>query len=245
MVAVEGMVQKPGLYGLKSRSDTVMDVISRAGGMLENASTRVIFVPADAHRAERPLVDGALGPNSRTPLSVGESSTPHTGREMPDHVLPVTAHASTFSDRTVPMPSGKHGTAIVIDLSAVSHESHLDFPVRPGDVIIIPAAGQVMVKGWVRNPGAYRIVPGMTVLGAVTAAGGEMFSSSAELLRPSNTGEKIEMPVNLSNVQSGKEPDITVQSGDVVVVEKSAAGAVPYMFYEIFNKFSAGIPIIW
>jgi len=72
-----------------------------------------------------------------------------------------------------------------------------------------------------------------------------MFSSSAELLRPSNTGEKIEMPVNLSNVQSGKEPDITVQSGDVVVVEKSAAGAVPYMFYEIFNKFSAGIPIIW
>ena len=245
MVAVEGMVQKPGLYGLKSRSDTVMDVISRAGGMLENASTRVIFVPANTHSAGMPLVGVPLAASSPTSLPVRDSSAPDTGREKPERILPVSARASTFSDRPVQIPSGRQGAAIVINLSAVSHESHLDVPVRPGDVIIVPAAGQVMVKGWVQSPGAYRIVPGMTVLGAVTAAGGEMFSSSAELLRSSDTGEKIEIPVNLSNVQSGREPDVTVQSGDVVVVEKSAAGAVPYAFYEIFTKFNTGIPIMW
>ncbi len=245
MVAVEGMVQKPGLYGLTSRSDTVMDMISHAGGMLENASTRVIFVPANTHSAGRPLVGGALATSSPASLPISDSSAPATGREMPEHVLPVTAHASTFSDRPVQMPSGRQGAAIVINLGAVSHESRLDVPVRPGDVIIVPAAGQVMVKGWVQNPGAYRIVPGMTVLGAVTAAGGEMFSSSAALLRSSDTGERIEMPVSLSDVQSGREPDVTVQSGDVVVVQKSAVGAVPYMFYELFSKFNTGIPIMW
>jgi len=245
MVAVEGMVQKPGLYGLTSRSDTVMDMISHAGGMLENASTRVIFVPANTHSAGKPLVGGPLAASSPTSLPVRDSSAPSTGREMPEHVLTVTAQASTFSSHAAPRPSGGQGAAIVINLSAISHESHLDVPVRPGDVIIVPAAGEVMVKGWVQNPGAYRIVPGMTVLGAVTAAGGEMFSSSAELLRSSDTGERIEMPVNLSDVQSGKEPDVTVQSGDVVVVEKSAVGAVPYMFYELFSKFNTGIPIIW
>ncbi len=242
MVAVEGMVQKPGLYGLKSRSDTVMDVISRAGGMLENASTRVIFVPANSHDAGRPPVGAPLPPGSPASLSVRNSSGSDSGREMPEHVLPVSTHAGTFSDRPLQMPSGAQGRTIVIDLSAISHESHLDVPVRPGDVIIVPAAGQVMVKGWVQSPGAYRIVPGMTVLGAVTAAGGEMFSSSAQLLRSSDSGEKIEIPVNLSDVQSGREPDVTVQSGDVVVVEKSAVGAVPYAFYDSSASSTPGFP---
>jgi len=133
----------------------------------------------------------------------------------------------------------------VIDLTAVSHESHLDVPVRPGDVIIVPAAGQVMVKGWVQNPGAYRIVPGMTVLAAVTAAGGEMFSSSAEILRSSENGQKTETPLNLAKVQKGEEPDITVQSGDVVIVQRSVAGAVPYAVYQVFNKFSTGVPLMF
>ena len=45
-VAVVGMVQKPGLFTLTSRSDTILDMISRAGGMSDNASSRIIFVPA-------------------------------------------------------------------------------------------------------------------------------------------------------------------------------------------------------
>jgi protein involved in polysaccharide export with SLBB domain len=110
-------------------------------------------------------------------------------------------------------------------------------------VIIVPAAGEVMVKGWVQNTGAFKITPGMTVLGAVTAAGGEMFSSDAVILRAGSTAGagKIEIPVNLSAIQKGTAPDVPVQGGDVVIVKKSVAGAVPYAAYTVFQKFSTGI----
>jgi len=35
--------------------------------------------------------------------------------------------------------------------------------------------------------------------------------------------------------------DAQVQSGDVVVVEKTAAAAIPYFAYQIFNKFGTGL----
>ena len=43
---------------------------------------------------------------------------------------------------------------------------------RAGDVIIVPAAGDVTVQGWVEKPGAYSISPGLTVLGAIAATVG-------------------------------------------------------------------------
>ena len=98
-----------------------------------------------------------------------------------------------------------------------------------------------MVQGWVRTPGAYRITSGMTVLGAVTAAGGQMFSSSATLLRAGSGGNKVEFPVDLSAVESAKGPDVQVQSGDVVLVNRSAAGAVPYMFYSLYSHFGTAV----
>ena len=45
-VAVVGMVNRPGLYSLNSRSDTILDLIGRAGGMNERASNVVMLVPA-------------------------------------------------------------------------------------------------------------------------------------------------------------------------------------------------------
>ena len=45
-VAVLGSVKNPGRYMLASRSDTIMTMISRAGGMTEEAASRIILVPA-------------------------------------------------------------------------------------------------------------------------------------------------------------------------------------------------------
>ncbi|MBV8772141.1 MAG: hypothetical protein JO166_07415 [Deltaproteobacteria bacterium] len=114
---------------------------------------------------------------------------------------------------------------------------------RPGDLIIVPARGQVLVQGWVPNPGAYQITSGMTALGAVTAAGGQLFTSSAMVLRAGPAGEKIKLPVNLSKVESGQASDVQVQSGDVVIVERSVAGAVPYTLYFLLSRFGIGLPI--
>jgi protein involved in polysaccharide export with SLBB domain len=114
-------------------------------------------------------------------------------------------------------------------------------PARPGDVLIVPSAGEVTVGGWVQNPGAYKVTPGMTALSAIAAAGGAMFSSSAQVLRTGNSGERLSIPVNIPAVQKGAQGDVSMQSGDVVMVDKSAAGAIPYAAYELFSKFGSGL----
>src|SRR5712692_2124135 len=46
-VAVIGAVEKPGLYSLASGADTILDMISLAGGMKEEAAPRIYFIPAE------------------------------------------------------------------------------------------------------------------------------------------------------------------------------------------------------
>jgi protein involved in polysaccharide export with SLBB domain len=129
---------------------------------------------------------------------------------------------------------------IIIDLSKPAMASCLDTPARPGDVVVVPAAGQVGVYGWVDKPGSFNITPGMTALGAITAAGGAMFSSNVEVKRTVR-GTRESIPVDLSKVEKGEEPDVPIQAGDVVVVKASAGGAVPYAAYTLFNKLGAGL----
>jgi hypothetical protein len=80
----------------------------------------------------------------------------------------------------------------------------------------------------------------MTVLGAVSAAGGASFSTSAELLRSDSAGKHVTEQFNLSDLASGTETDVPVQSGDVVIVQPSIAGAIPYTLLQIFNRFGGG-----
>ena len=87
----------------------------------------------------------------------------------------------------------------------------------------------------------------VALLGAVSAAGGATFSWTAALLRTDAEGIQSTTEYSLTQLQKGQAADVPVQSGDVVVVEKSALGAVPYTFYEIFQHMGAGmgIPLVF
>jgi polysaccharide biosynthesis/export protein len=245
-VAVVGMINKPGLYSLNSRSDTVLDLIGRAGGMNERASNVVMLVPAP------PSSGGKIPSNVRADfrdsdqgnLSEGAAVTDHLGVQIPTSAQgPEKAIAPDRQDisRTSYSPVPKGADSVSINLTSLTRGSRDDIPVRPGDVIIVPPSGSVLVQGWVRTPGAYPITPGLTSYGAITAAGGAMFSSTARLLRIAHSGERTEFKFDIAKIEHGEQQDIPVQSGDVVVVNKSATGAVPYGFYEIFEHFGTGI----
>jgi protein involved in polysaccharide export with SLBB domain len=83
----------------------------------------------------------------------------------------------------------------------------------------------------------------MTAMGSIAAAGGALFSSTATLLREQSDGSKIQVPLNLSKIKSGAQSDVQVQGGDIVVVERSALGAVPYSGYFIMQHLGIGLPI--
>lgn len=248
-VAVMGMVQKPGLYSLDSPDETVVDIIGRAGGITDRGANRVLLIPAgepavDAKRtidagpdeASHSLEDGGRKVAARVTQSNQENAVMPQG---PVHVASTEDRVSRFQSDSYSEAQRQRG--ILIDISGTSEPEVLTLPARPGDLVIVPAAGEVMVQGWVRNPGAFTITPNMTALGAITAAGGEMFSSSAELLRTEQGHHQVDVRLDLGKIRKRTAEDPLIQSGDIVIVNRSAAGAVPYLAYLLFDKLGGGV----
>ena len=253
-VAVLGMVRKPGLYTIAGRADTIQDMIGRAGGMTADASSRILFIPATSSSNPDDLTKTAREISQATGLD-------DSGVEPKAAVLSPTADPLEASEAPEvaegPGQEGQKGSAlssislrsrikedpISIDVAGTTGAGELDLPVRPGDLLIVPAAGEVIVDGWVKNPGAYKISNGMTALAAVSAAGGAMFSSTAEVLRTDPNSVKTAFSLDLSKVKSGEQPDVLLQASDIVLVQKSVLGAVPYSFYELFQKFGTGLMV--
>lgn len=254
-VAVLGMVRKPGLYTIASRADTIQDMIGRAGGMTENASSRILFIPATSSSNPGDLTKTALEISQATGLddSAVQPKAAVSGREAD----PLEASQTSETAEEPRKEGSKDSTflstslrsrrleedPISIDVAGRNGAGKLDMRVRPGDLLIVPAAGEVMVDGWVKNPGAYKITNGMTALAAVSAAGGAMFSSTAEVLRTDPDSVKTAFYLDLSKVKSGEQPDVLLQASDIVFVRKSVLGAVPYSFYEMFQKFGTGLMV--
>lgn len=230
-VAVMGAVQKPGYYDMVDERDSVMDMIGLAGGLSSNAAQKVMYSPAGAGRSL------SLDSNAGIPISEAKvvSARAADGADPADDIRPAGQHLLQTSLTSTSLHS------IVLNLDLANEEACLGLPARPGDVVVVPVAGQVMVQGWVISPGAFAVTPGMTLLGAVSAAGGALFSWKAELLRGDARGDKTITEYSLSKLESGEQRDPSVQSGDVVVVEKTVAGAVPFAFYGLFQKFGTGL----
>lgn len=231
-VAVLGAVKKPGRFMLTSRSDTIMTMISRAGGFTADAAGRLLLVPV--------------------PPAPKEQSLEHNGSPASTSPgLQTDARASSVAPIALRDPADlssvmkqKPADQVFINTSRAEDQRYLELPAKPGDVIVVSAAGQVTVQGWVDKPGAFPITSGMTVLGSVAAAGGPLFSSAATLLREQGNGHKLEVALDLNKVKHGEQPDLPVQGGDVVVVERSVAGAVPYSLYFLVQRMGIGLPMI-
>jgi len=235
-VAVLGAVKQPGRYMLSSQTDTIMTMISRAGGLNGDAASRIILIPAPTVAQDAGFRNAVqtreISPGADPALV--RSSFPAIGNTADEMATAPLEPSGAVSARE--SDSGE----VILDLFQPRGEQYREMSVRAGDIIIVPAAGEVTVQGWVDKPGAYNVTPGLTVLGAIAAAGGANFTSSATLLRESDTG-KLQIKLDLSKIKDGQATDVPVQSGDVVVVNHSAIGAVPYAFYEIFNKFGTGL----
>jgi polysaccharide export outer membrane protein len=126
---------------------------------------------------------------------------------------------------------------------------YLNMPALPGDVVMVPGGGEVLIQGWVQKPGAYKISSGLTILGAVAAAGGTAFpadSGSVELIRTNKKGQKSTFIANLDAIKSGAEPDLPLREGDVIDVGSSSPKLVAYGLYRLFTtviNVGASIPI--
>ena len=197
-VFVTGAVQRPGQYSLKA-DRTLLALLGDVGALGADVGHEVIVVrpPAGAAAASGPAV----------PLSLTEEPGEVPPPEAPSAETP----PATPPAETTPPPSGIPGLPFVAPGSEVFRISLLELQsgnpeknitLRAGDTVYFPKAAQVYVMGSVARPGPYRYQEGMTVMQALTLAGGATERGSAgrtKVVRIVN-GKKVEKKVKATDL---------------------------------------------
>ena len=136
--------------------------------------------------------------------------------DVADRKVTIQRHAT--KERTIFVVSNSANTAL--DASVV---------VFPGDTVIVPKAEVVYILGDVNRPGGIAMVTNdskLSALQAISLAGGtppNAVPSHARLIRKQADGTHVELPLQLSAMQKGKQPDIPLQADDIVYVPFSYA----------------------
>ncbi len=254
---VVGEVNKPGMVLLDTPAETIFDVLTQAGGVNSNAGDEVLVIPAEPRRARsaRPAAessplsrDGRVEPAASTQLSIADDMAP-IGRRAPYGSGTMNPRLEAERDAAANALGGTHGSlAVRIPLrgnSLADTRHYLSLPVRPGDVVVVPGGGQVMVVGWVQTPGHFSVGSGLTALGAIGAAGGPMYAADTQevaLIRSKEGGSKETFVLDFDKISRGEEADITVKANDVIDVPYSGWRIGPYVFYSLLTRVGIGAP---
>ncbi len=145
-------------------------------------------------------------------------------------VLALAGGLTDLADRkvTIQRHATKEQIVFVVSNSA---NTALDTSVAvfPGDTVIVPKADVVYILGDVDRPGGIAMVTNdskLSALQALSLAGGtppNAVPSHARLIRKQADGSHVEIPLQLSAMQKGKQPDIQLQADDIVYVPFSYA----------------------
>lgn len=118
---------------------------------------------------------------------------------------------------------------VTIDLDdlLVRGDPRVNIPIFPNDLINVPVTVEITVYclGEVSKPGAlaFKSSERITVLTAIAHAGGLTDRASKKILvkRASPADGRTEVTVDYNKIIAGKEPDLELRQGDVIVVKES------------------------
>ncbi len=180
-------------------------------------------------------------PKNTAPKGAAEQTMPAPATEDPTYVIGpgdeiyINVWGELELTRSVPVrPDGMISMPLLNDLQAAGKTpmelaktitERLGSMVKDPRVSVIVTATnsrRVYILGKVGRPGAYPMIPGMTVLQAISSAGGLMMFGNGKritILRTEN-GKQLRIPFNYYDVINGKSPEqnILLKPGDTVVI---------------------------
>ena len=147
-VTILGEVAKPGVYTLTSNA-TILDIISKAGGLTDKAGNRIIIKRKTNNAASDSGAQTALPAANQTGGAVAVNGTKTSGHDP----------GSTY---------------ITLNLKELMEKGNMaeNLYVRDGDNIFVTKSGFIYVTGEVKMPGAYKFEEGTTVIQAIALAQG-------------------------------------------------------------------------
>lgn len=169
-------------------------------------------------------------PGSKLPADMPSSPDYKIG---PQDVLRIDVWKEPEISRSVPVrPDGKISLPLLNDMQAAGltamqlaaniRDGLTKFITAPQVTVIVTDINsrRVFCTGEVGKPGTIAMLPGMTVLQAISSCGG--FTQFAKIkgmyILRSEQGEHVQHPFNYKEVLKGKQADIALQAGDVIVV---------------------------
>jgi polysaccharide export outer membrane protein len=210
-ITVIGAVKTP-MVVQATRRTTLLQAISQAGGIADDAGSTVIVT--------RPTPDPG---DSADP---GDASTPATPK---------------------PPQSFTINIADILE----SGDPRFNIPLIGGDVVSVPRAGIIYVVGAVQRPGGFLLqndLDHMTMLKMLSLAGGTTNTAktkNAVILRKNpDTGQRDQVPVDLSKVMHLKTQDVQLQSNDILFVPDSNGLKALHRAGDVALTLTTGVGII-
>lgn len=218
-VVVLGAVSKPGMYHLSRGEQSLVDVVSLAGGLTQTSGNYLLFRPAPTspHQAG---ADSVLQQYALKSVSA-------TARERDDEMVVI-----NIED----LESRDGGT----------NPALLALTMRGGDLVIVPDAGQAFIDGEVAKPGPYPLTHGMTLTQLVTSAGGLTYPADGEriqLIRGAATSANAQWEVDIGRIQHQEQEDVLLERNDHIIVPAQTGRKIAYGFYQVLNnvvRFTVG-----
>lgn len=220
-VAVVGAVSSPGVYVLHENATTLLDVMSLAGGVAEEAGQVAHVTLGEKSKA---------GQENAKSDAQGDSAS--------------STNADDAGESAAAKDRGPGEEVVSIDLYQLMEKGDMDLNMvlQDGDTVYVPKAKSISVLGYVERPGSFPLSRPIRVLDAIALANGVIEDKASPgaciLKRRTDDGEKT-IPLDLKRIARGKDPNMYLEPYDVVVVRQTSAkrvmSGVQDFFRYIFN----------
>ncbi|MFH1999115.1 MAG: polysaccharide biosynthesis/export family protein [Planctomycetota bacterium] len=193
-IAVVGAVVRPDRYNLRQNVTTLLDVISLAGGISDEAGYELYVLRPGRERLD-------MGPKAFTDLETNDRDTLALAEAGDKEVIVI--------DTIELLERGN------LDLNMVL--SH-------GDVVYVPEAHKFFVVGFVRKPGGFSMKRPITVMEGIALAEGLLEREASPrhcILKRKDKEKEIVIPLDLVAISEGDEPNIYLQAHDVIDVRQT------------------------
>lgn len=153
------------------------------------------------------------------------------------HVGGFTVTANEESVKILRLQKGGGKTSLTVDVPAITRGDAVDVGLVPGDVIFIEKRKEeekvleekviprVSVLGHVSRPGNYELTANLTLIRLLSEAGGFTPLAAQSRVRVIRRGVEgspdTQLTVNVTAILDGKEKDLPMQEGDIVVVPET------------------------
>ena len=172
---------------------------------VEQFRSQSVFVMGEVRTPGKYILSGSI--TLLDALAQSGSPTPAAGSEI------LILHPKTMSYGPT-LPNQRDADVTRVNLREIEDgRLSRNLTIRDGDTIFVPKAERFFVTGMVRNPGSYVLERNMTVLQAISTAGG-----ISE--RGSNRGLKIVRIVDNKRKELDAKPTDIVSPGDTIVVRQ-------------------------